>query len=187
MEFTARVLLYAFCLYALILLSCRLTQKPTIMETYKNESVSTDQHLFELQIDQQSISYLSETAKWAKFLSIMGFIGCGLMLIFALFAGTLMATFSQMGSYSAGNAMGGAALSLIYLAIALLYFFPCLYLFKFANKMQFAVRNNDQTTLNTSLRNLKGLFKFLGILTIVIMSVYVLAIVIGIAAAAFIR
>jgi len=159
------------------------------METYKNESVTTDQNLFELQIDQQSIGYLGETAKWAKFLSIMGFIACGFMLIAALFAGTLMATFSQMGGgYGAGSAMGmGGAMAFVYIALALLYFFPCLYLFKFAGKMQFALRNNDQTTLNASFGQLKSCFKFLGILTIVILSIYVLAIVIGVSAVAFMR
>jgi hypothetical protein len=160
------------------------------METYKNESVTTDQHLFELQIDQQSISYLGETAKWAKFLSIVGFILCGFMLIAAIFAGTVLATLSQMGGgYSAGTFMNGfgGILAFVYIVLALLYFFPCLYLFKFSGKMQFALRNNDQTTLNTSFGHLKSCFKFVGILTIVFLGIYLLVFIGGIMAAAFMR
>ena len=44
-------------------------------------------NLFELQLDQPSINYLSEAARWSRFLSIIGFIYCGLMVIFGLFFG----------------------------------------------------------------------------------------------------
>jgi len=131
--------------------------------------------LFELHVDQQSSSYLGETAKWAKFLSIVGFVMCGLIVLAALFAGAFFgAAFRQMGM-SGGGAVGGAFLSIIYILVALLYFFPCLYLFNFSGKMQVALKNNDQEQLSGSLRNLKSCFKFLGILTIVMLSFYALA------------
>ena len=143
---------------------------------------SNDQHLFDLQLDRQAINYLNEAAKWGKFLSIMGFIFCGLLVIFAFFAGTIMATsFSQLGAtFGPGF---GTILTIIYLAIALLYFFPCLYLFRFSVKMQQALRSNDQLSLTESFKNLKSNFKFLGILTICILSFYVLAFFGGILAA----
>ena len=142
------------------------------MEQYKPATTGSDQNLFELQIDQQSISYLGETARWAKFLSIVGFVLCGIMIIVAIFAGTIMATFSRFGNSDAlGSSMGlsGVLLSLIYIVLALLYFFPCLFLFNFSVKMQSALRNNDQTNLNIGLSNLKSCFKFVGILTIVVL------------------
>ena len=43
----------------------------------------------ELHIDATAQSYLSETAKWGNFLSIVGFILSGLIAIIALFAGTI--------------------------------------------------------------------------------------------------
>ena len=46
-----------------------------------------NQNLFELQLDQPSAAYLGEAAKWAKFLAIIGFIFCGLMILAALFMG----------------------------------------------------------------------------------------------------
>ena len=129
------------------------------METLQQGSANSDQNLFELQIDQQSISYLGETAKWAKFLSIVGFVMCGLMVIFALFAGTIIVnTISKLNPDQGLAATGmGGFFSIIYLVIALIYFFPCLYLFNYASKMQVALRNNDQINLNKSFGHLKSL------------------------------
>ncbi len=42
---------------------------------------SANANLFDLQLDQQSINYLTEAARWARFLSILGFIYCGFIVI----------------------------------------------------------------------------------------------------------
>ncbi|WP_207512839.1 DUF5362 family protein [Longitalea luteola] len=160
------------------------------MEPYNQATAGADQHLFDLQIDQQSISYLGETARWAKFLSIVGFVLCGLMIVFALFAGSILTTFARFGSRDAltsGMGFGGAFVSLIYIVIALLYFFPCLYLFNFSGKMQTALRNNDQTLLNASFGHLKSCFKFVGILTIVFLSFYLLGTIVIVSVASMMR
>ena len=160
------------------------------MEPYNQAAAGPGDNLFELQVDQQSISYLGETARWAKFLAIVGFVLCGVMIVFALFAGTILSTFSRMGNTDALTStlgLGGAFISLIYIVIALLYFFPCLYLFNFSNKMQSALRNNDQTNLNAAFSNLKACFKFVGILTIVFLSFYLLGTVVVVSVASMMR
>ena len=52
----------------------------------------------DLQVTPQGQSYLVESAKWGKFLSIMGFILCGIMVIIAFF---VPAYLTQMSQYSA--------------------------------------------------------------------------------------
>jgi Family of unknown function (DUF5362) len=143
------------------------------------------QNLFDLQVDHQSNSYLSEAAKWGKFLAILGFIFCGLFVIVALFAGTFIASSMQNfgGAASGSEAISGGIVTFVYILIALVYFFPCLYLFNFATKMQVALRANQQEALNTSFRNLKSCFKFMGILMIIGLCFWVLAIIIAIGAA----
>jgi len=139
---------------------------------------NTNSGLFELQIDHQSSAYLNETAKWTKFLSIVGFVFCGIILLVAIFMGSLIG--SAFSRYGATGASGfGGIFSFVYIVIALLYFFPCLYLFNFSNKMKTALRNNDQEQLNTSFKNLKSCFKFLGIFTIIILGFYLLVLIIG--------
>lgn len=162
------------------------------MEPYNQSASVPSDNLFELQVDQQSIGYLSETARWARFLSIVGFVVCGLMVVFSVFFGSIMSTISKIGSGSdsfSGSAMvmSNYAFSVVYIIIALLYFFPCLYLFNFSTKMQRALRNNDQTNLNAAFGNLKGCFKFVGILTIVVLSFYLLGAIVVVSVASLIR
>jgi hypothetical protein len=136
-------------------------------------------NLFELQIDHNGTSYVRDAARWAKFLAVVGFIFCGLMVLVAiLFASVLSSVFNTMGS--AGPAFSGGLVSTVYILMALLFFFPCLYLYNFASKAQAALNRNDQEQLNVSFRNLRAYFRFLGILTIIYLSLLVLVFIIGI-------
>lgn len=128
--------------------------------------------LFELRIDQQVTSYLGESARWARFIAIVGFIFSGLLILLGLFAGSVIGLmfnrFGGGGGYGTPGAGAiGGLISFIYIAIGLLYFFPFLYLFNFASKMKIALGSNDQEQLGVSLRNLKSCFRFVGILTII--------------------
>jgi hypothetical protein len=73
--------------------------------------------------------------------------------------------------YAAGMRIG---LTVVYLICALLFFFPCLYLYRFSVKMKLALASVSQENFDTSLQNLKSLLKFYGILTIVMLSIYAL-------------
>ncbi len=116
----------------------------------------------------------------------MGFVTCGLIAILSFFIGSILAsTTSALSPYSTGGlgAAGGAFITIIYLLIAVLYFFPCLYLFNFSVRLKAALRDNDQVKLNQSLKSQKSLFKYVGVLTIIVLSFYALALVIvGVAA-----
>jgi hypothetical protein len=140
---------------------------------------SPNTNLFELQIDASAQSYLREAAKWAKFLSIVGFVMCGFFVLFGIFAASIL---SSMGSQFGTTTMAagvGTMMTAVYVCFALLYFFPCLYTYRFSTHMKAALRSNDQQILISSFRNLKACYKFLGILTIVMLSIYLLALVFG--------
>lgn len=149
-----------------------------------------DSGLFGMSVDQISRTHLSEAAKWAKFLSIMGFIGCGLIVLVGVFFGSFFSTFSSdlnrnspYGDMPASGGFGAIA-AVMYIIIALIYFFPCLFLFRFATRMKTALASNDQETLNTSFQNLKATFRFIGILTLIGLCFWVLALVFGLLGAA---
>jgi Family of unknown function (DUF5362) len=150
-----------------------------------------DSSLFGMNVDQTGKTHLSEAARWAKFLSIIGFIGCGLIALVGIFFGSIFSMFtgqldnspySDMPS-SAASGLGALA-AVFYIIIALIYFFPCLYLFRFATKMKTAIASNDQETLNVSFQNLKACFRFIGIVTLVLLCFWVLAFIIGLLGAA---
>ena len=134
--------------------------------------------LFEFGIDEMSRSHLAETAKWAKFLSIVGFVMCGLIVLASFFVGTFFSTSTdQYERYGDENPFAGLGIlmTIFYLAIGVLYFFPCLFLFRFATQMTAALNTNEQVTLNTSFQNLKRMFRYMGILTIIAISLYIFA------------
>lgn len=139
-------------------------------------------NLFDLQLDQTGSMYLKEMGKWARFLSIVGFVFCGIIVLGAVFAGSFIASsLSQAGGGAMAQGLGGF-ITVLYLLIGLLCFFPCFYLFNFSSKVKIAIANNDLETLNGSFRNLKSYFKFIGILTIVMLSFWVLLILLQLAA-----
>lgn len=144
----------------------------------------------ELNLDQSSILFLGESARWARFLSIIGFISCGLMVIVGLFFGSLMGgLMSSMGGAEGRDLgmLGSGFFGFIYILGSLLIFFPALFLYRFSIKMRRAITNNEQPILTDSFKNLKSFFKFYGIVTIVILAFYLLAIIGGIISALLIH
>ena len=144
-------------------------------------------NLFDLQVDPQSSNYLREAAKWGKFLAIVGFILCGIMALMGFFASSIMAAYFNalgVGSYSSGFSVG---FLIYFLLIATIWFFPNLFLYRFATRMQVALRNNDQPSLTGSFMNLKSCFKFVGILTIILLAFYLIIIILGVLGATMAR
>ena len=130
--------------------------------------------LFELSVDSTAHRYLLDAARWAKFLALVGFIFCACFMTIALFVGTLSETFTTLGSPSF-PLLFKTMITLAYAGLSLLNFFPCLYLYKFASKMQVALRNNDQEQLNQSFRNMRSFYHFVGVLMIVCLCFFVLS------------
>jgi len=133
---------------------------------------------FELHLDESAKDFLKEIAKWAYFLSIVGFIGIGFFVIIALFAGSI---FSTLGNTIPGmGAMAGSfgiILSGTYFFIAVIYFFPVYYLNKFAVNAKRAFKENDSEALTSSFQYLKSHYKFIGIFMLSILVLYGLIIV----------
>lgn len=133
-----------------------------------------------ISLGYEAQTYLRESGKWAAFLGIVGFIITGFIVIGALFAGTMMSTLSRMQPENPGAAimagMGGFV-TVIYLLIAVLYFFFSLFLYQFGSGIKKGIMYADQLHVTTALGKLKSFFKLWGILTIVVMSLYALIIV----------
>jgi hypothetical protein len=138
----------------------------------------------DLQVTPQALSYLSESAKWGKFLAIMGFIFCGIMIVVAFFIPVFLTQLPPYNTMSSEiNSGMKVTMTILYLLLALLFFFPCFYLYKFSVKMQSAVRVVSQENFDESLMNLKSMLKFYGIFTIIILSFYALIFIIAILSA----
>lgn len=141
------------------------------MENSTNEIPASSNR--ELVLENETILYLLETSRWANVLSIVGFIGVGLLLIFGLLVGTLMNNINTplFSSFSSG------LVSAFYLLLAVIYFMPVLYLFRYSSRMKFAIREMNQEALNDAFKNMRSLFRFWGVMTIAIVCVYVLILI----------
>ena len=122
----------------------------------------------DLQVSPASQNFLNEAAKWGKFIAIVGFIFCGIMVVVAFFIPTLFMNLPPYNQLGSGFTSGmSAAFTVVYLVLALILFFPCLYLYRFSVKMKLALGSVSQENFDTSLQNLKSLLKFYGIFIIV--------------------
>ncbi|NBR15421.1 MAG: hypothetical protein EBU01_12730 [Crocinitomicaceae bacterium] len=135
------------------------------MDTLDNQ-LTSDQSL-----SSTSKQALLTASKWAKFLSIIGFIGIGFMVIGAL---ALIVNISISSNF---NKTQFGYIGISYLIFAVINFFPVYYLLQFSNKIRTGIDNSDNISVEEGFVNLKSLFKFMGITTIVVISTYILAIV----------
>ena len=134
--------------------------------------------LAELKLNADSRSFLKEITGWTYFLSIIGFIFVGLLVLIAVFASSIynmaMAQLSQESPFDVGLFM-----TAVYLIVALIYFFPILFLFKFSKRLKSALKSKDNVELASALEMLKSHYKFVGVFTIIVLSLYALAIIAG--------
>ncbi|MBN2669394.1 MAG: hypothetical protein JXR60_09200 [Bacteroidales bacterium] len=132
------------------------------------ETANNGQMTFQAEI----LSYIKEISSWAKFLSILGFVGLGLIVVVALFAGGVIAEQQGVPGF-------GIMFTIIYLLMALLYFFPIYYLFNFSSKAKTAIHEGDAIQMGEAFKNLKAHYKFIGILAIIVVGIYALVLVFG--------
>jgi hypothetical protein len=125
-------------------------------------------------VSEAMLASLSATRPWVKFLAIVGFIMCGLMVLGAL----LMLVSGVPG---AAPGLFGPVVAVVYLLLAAVCFFPCLYLLRYGNAIG-RISGNGQQAMEEALSGQKSYWKFVGILAIVMI---VMDVIIVIAAVAF--
>jgi hypothetical protein len=137
-----------------------------------------------LEIEQPTLKQLNTARKWAMFLAIIGFIFLGIMIVVGLIAGTFLKTFSS------GENNFGISDKLVFipiLLIGLIYFFPVLFLFRFSKYVSRSIQNLDKLQFHKAVKNLKLYFAYIGILIIIILSIYIAILIIAGSSVAFLK
>jgi hypothetical protein len=128
-------------------------------------------------INEDSKTYLLESAKWFRFLGIVGFVMVGLIVLIGIFASISLSMISpEMDALGIPSFVVG----LYYIVIAIIYFFPCLYMVRFARNMNTGLVNSSQEYVTEGFRTLKVLYRFWGIVTIIALGFVALSFVVGI-------
>lgn len=148
------------------------------MEENQNK-ISTDTPTEIPQLTSESITYLLKAAKWGKFLAILGFIVSGLMIAGGILMSFILNKVSGTDELVPLNLpFSTVILSFIYIIVAVIFLIPVIFLNTFSNNAIKAVNLSSTEKMTTSLRNLKNLFVFIGISTIVLLTLYTLILII---------
>ena len=95
-----------------------------------------------------------------------------------VFAGLIMAALSS-GLASAGlGKVPMVVLGVVYLILGIIYIPPVIYLYKFSVEAKKATDSKDSALIASALKNLKKHYRFVGVFTIVIFGIYILAILV---------
>lgn len=152
------------------------------------ETIDPIEETPQLLITEDMRSHIYETAKWANFLAIVGFVMSGIMIITAFTIGSAMTSNPQMATMVGTlGKLGSGLFTLIFLCYAFAIFYPSLLMYKYSTKAKLGVLYGDQASLTEALGKMKSLFKFWGILALIMISFYllifILAAIVGAAAA----
>lgn len=122
---------------------------------------------------------LAGTRPWVRFCSIIGFIVTGLIFLMAavmLFGGAAM--FATGGE----NALTGSLpviFALVYVVMGLFYLFPSIKLWKYGTHIASLMSSQSMADLEAALESQRSFWKFVGVMILVGICLYILIFVIG--------
>jgi len=128
------------------------------MDTTKQEN--------SIELTKSGLQHISETRKWARLLAVVGFVFLGLATLIVPFVGLI--------SGMAGHAGIGFVTVTPALLILVLYFFPIYYLYKFSSHAKIAEQQMDALAYEMAFKYLKKHYRFIGILLLVVLVLYVI-------------
>ncbi|MCD7902014.1 MAG: hypothetical protein LUH22_19815 [Bacteroides sp.] len=134
-----------------------------------------------LYISQEAYEILKDIAKWAKFLAIVVFVLLGLSALCILTMGILI---TSMNSYAVAshNMMYHPGIfswmhAIFMLITFLIYFIPTYFLYKFAVNLKRSLTNNSTMELTKALNFLRKHYSFIGVLTVIMITILLISVV----------
>ena len=137
-----------------------------------------------IEIEQETINDLNTTRKWTMFLAILGFILIGIIVIGGLVTGLFLSVFNTQSSVIG---ITESLLFFVFIIIAVIGFFPYFFLFRFSKHTSSAVKTLDKQELHKAFKNLKAYYVYIGILMIILISIYLIAFIAAGASLSFLK
>lgn len=136
-------------------------------------------------VTQGVMLQLQKTKPWVRFMSVMMFIGAGLMLVVGLIMGIAGGAGAMTGNNNALGAGVGMGIAVGYSLLSVLYIFPALKLWKYADRIRDLLGSRQIIDLEKALNEQRVFWKFVGVMMIVIFVLYFVAAIIGAAVVGF--
>ncbi len=131
------------------------------------------------------IDQLARTKGWTLFFSVLLWIGAAFLVLAAIvmfvvgaLGGASMA--GQGGMPGLGAPIMGFVLGVLYLAFALAYIYPALKLGNFSRRVSELMESPSENGLILALNEQRAFWKYIGILAIVFITLYVLIVVVAV-------
>ncbi len=137
-----------------------------------------------IEIGTEILNTLNATRRWTMFLSVLGFIFLGLLVVAGLATSLFLTTFKTQ---EANLGIPESLMIIIFVVIGAIYFFPVFFLFRFSRNTRDAVQNFDQQKLSKGFRNLRLYFTYIGIMVIVVISIYIMLLFVAGASMSFLK
>lgn len=114
------------------------------------------------------VEHLRATKPWVRFMSVIMFISVGLMF---LLGAAMMLMPSPAGMRSVGF---GPIVGIIYFIIGAFYLVPGYFLHQYASSIQDFLNGGGDSAMENALGSQKSFWRFVGILTLVVICLYAL-------------
>jgi len=146
--------------------------------------MESDPEIRKIELGQETLKNLNTLRKWTMFLAVSGFIFLGLIIALGLITGTFLTTFNQSDK---NQGIPDALLFAAFIGLTLIIFFPILFLFRFSKHTSNALSTFNGQQMHIAIKYLKRFFIFMGILVLIVISLYIVSIILAGASAAFIK
>ncbi|MGD0168395.1 MAG: DUF5362 family protein [Smithella sp.] len=115
-----------------------------------------------VRVTDQMINSMRPTKMWTKFLSIMGFIVSGFIVLIGTFVFLAGILFPQVQGAKIPPVAG-----LIYMLFSIFYIIPSVYLFKYSSALDRFLCDKMESELESALSYQKSFWKFTGIVCVI--------------------
>ena len=133
--------------------------------------------VFRIELTHEAVNDLRKLTRWTYFLSILGFVYMGLMVVLGFSFGLIMSSFGpRTGAPTPPSFLFG----LIYVVIAIIYFFPILYLYKFSLRAKQSIQTSSTSDFTAALKNLTSHYTYIGILAVIAIAFMLLGVSIAV-------
>ncbi|MEO8614955.1 MAG: DUF5362 family protein [Luteolibacter sp.] len=137
------------------------------------------------QVSQAVLHQLAGTKPWVRFMSVLMFVGAGLMLLVAVVIALAGSQISRISAASGGapmfSGMMGLVIAVIYGVLSLVYIYPALKLWNYASRIGDLLMTGSEQDLVNALSQQRSFWKFIGILVLAMFVLYFIGIAVMIA------
>jgi protein-S-isoprenylcysteine O-methyltransferase Ste14 len=143
----------------------------------ENQQLSQNQPELNIKLNMKAVMELKSAGRWSMFLAILGFFGLGIMFLIAIlfgFSGGILPTGTNLN-------FPMYMVSIVYLVLIAIYFIPIYYLFQFSKRTSNILIRPDDSNILEAFSYLRRHYQYIGILTIIVLSLYIIGIIITVA------